>query len=197
MIAVGVKKYSSPELDRREILRYAKAEDTPDIAPILDELLAELLPVLDYSAVYSVFDLELREEGCLVGELFIGSKALKKALEGCTRVIVFAASVGSKLDRIVNKYLKISPLRALVANAIGAERAEALCDIFSSDMKAEYGEITPRFSPGYGDLPLELQKSVFELLSPEKHIGLTLTDGFVMTPLKSVSAFIGIKRTEK
>ena len=69
--------------------------------------------------------------------------------------------------------------------------------MFCRDAEREYGKVTRRFSPGYGDLSLDLQKTVFELLNPEKHIGITLTDGMLMTPMKSVSAFIGIKRTEK
>lgn len=197
MSAVGVRKYPAPEIDKNEILRYAKTKDGSDIEKTLDALLYEMLPLIDYSVVYSVFDFHEQDKGCRIGELEIDSSFLKNALKGYTRVIVFVASIGAKVDRIVNKYLKISPLRALIAGAIGAERVEALCDAFAMDISAEYGATSGRFSPGYGDLPLELQKNIFELLKPEKHIGLTLTDDFVMSPSKSVSAFIGIKGKEK
>ena len=82
--------------------------------------------------------------------------------------------------------------------AIGAERIEALCDAFCDDISKEYNiAIKPRFSPGYGDLPLECQKDIFAVISPEKHIGLTLTDSMLMSPSKSVTAIVGLGGKEK
>ena len=50
----------------------------------------------------------------------------------------------------------------------------------------------PRFSPGYGDWPLEEQRQLFAVLNCAKRIGLTLTDGLMMAPSKSVTAIIGL-----
>ena len=196
MSAVGVKKYTLPTLSVSEVLRYARAGQE-DASDVLRGLISEVMPLFDPSVVYSVFDLKSDGNTIFVGDVGIESISLQKALEDCTRVIVFVASAGAKIDRMVNKYTKISPLKALFANAIGAAAVEELCDAFCRDAEREYGKLTRRFSPGYGDLSLDLQKTVFELLNPERHIGLTLTDGMLMTPMKSVSAFIGIKRTEK
>ena len=44
----------------------------------------------------------------------------------------------------------------------------------------------------YGDLDISVQKEIFKILSPEKNIGVSLTDSMLMTPTKSVTAFIGI-----
>ena len=104
------------------------------------------------------------------------------------------ASIGHGLDRLIARYSRTSPLRALLFNAIGTERVEALADSFVSyledktEMKA-----MPRFSPGYGDLPLSLQGEVFKVLKPEKHMGVFLSESFVMSPSKSVTAFVGLK----
>ena len=49
----------------------------------------------------------------------------------------------------------------------------------------------PRFSPGYGDVDLAVQKDFFRLL-PCTRIGLTLMDTLIMSPEKSVTAFVGI-----
>ena len=80
--------------------------------------------------------------------------------------------------------------------AIGAERIEALCDSLceelKSSLKTEGKTSKPRFSPGYGDLPLSFQKDVFRVLEPEKRIGLTLNASLLMSPTKSVTAIIGI-----
>ena len=49
-----------------------------------------------------------------------------------------------------------------------------------------------RFSPGYGDLPLEMQREVCAVLNMPKEIGVSLTDTLLMTPSKSVTAIVGV-----
>ena len=84
--------------------------------------------------------------------------------------------------------------------AIGAERVEALCDAFCADVKRRAAEEglcpRPRFSPGYGDVPLELQRDIFRVLDCPRKIGLTLNGSLLMTPSKSVTAVIGLGNNE-
>ena len=89
------------------------------------------------------------------------------------------------------KYSKISPVKALIFQAIGAERIEKLCDVFCKDIAKER-KTKPRFSPGFGDLPLTIQKDIFAALDCGKNIGLSLTDSMLMSPTKSVTAIVGI-----
>ena len=56
--------------------------------------------------------------------------------------------------------------------------------------------LRPRFSPGYGDLPLEFQRDFFRILRPQRRIGVTLTDACLMVPSKSVTALVGIYPAE-
>ena len=66
---------------------------------------------------------------------------------------------------------------------------------FLSEAESKEGNILcPRFSPGYGDIPLEMQKTFFELLQCQKNLALTLNNSLIMSPEKSVTAFIGIKK---
>ena len=51
---------------------------------------------------------------------------------------------------------------------------------------------TPRFSPGYGDYPLSVQRELLQLTDAPRRIGLTLTPGDMMTPSKSITAVIGL-----
>ena len=134
--------------------------------------------------------------GVCFSSLTLESQALARNLKKCTRVLLFAATVGLELDRLIAKYSKLSPSRALVLQALGAERVEALCDAFLSDLKPFYREaglsMRPRFSPGYGDLPLEVQKDFFALLDCHRKIGLSLNDSLLMSPTKSVTAVVGL-----
>ena len=62
--------------------------------------------------------------------------------------------------------------------------------------KAEYRglPLSARFSAGYGDVPLELQRDIFALLDCPRRIGLTLNESLLMSPSKSVTAIVGISR---
>ena len=78
-------------------------------------------------------------------------------------------------------------------SALGSERIEALCDKFNKDFEFENEvSLKPRFSPGFGDLSLMIQKDIFAVLDCPRKIGLSLNDSLLMSPTKSVTAFVGI-----
>ena len=111
--------------------------------------------------------------------------------------MVFCATVGVGIDRIIAKYNRLSPAKAVLLQALGSERVEALCDALCGEIAlsvADEGlECTRRFSPGYGDLPLDLQREIFTSLECTRRIGVTIGDNLFMTPTKSVTAIFGIK----
>ena len=188
------KVYSEPPLCEREILRYAGCREADAaIAALLAECLEEAKDKLAYKVCYRELPLALEGDVCDLGSLRVRSADLAKSLRECERVILFAATVGVGIDRLIARYTRLSPARALLLGAFGAERIEALCDAFCADVEREYGCLArPRFSPGYGDLPLEAQKDIFRLLDCERQIGLTLGDSLLMSPTKSVTALVGL-----
>jgi cobalamin-dependent methionine synthase I len=180
---ICTKTYSAPPLDRREILRYAGVRgEAPEIEAILEECIREAEDKLVYKVCYGEFSVSFFDS--------VDSKDLKKHLESCDKVIIFAATVGIGIDRLIARYSSISPTKSLLFQAIGAERIEALCDEFNSEFCGS------RFSPGYGDLPLEFQKEIFKVLDCPKRIGLTLNESMLMSPSKSVTAIIGAKNED-
>lgn len=199
---VYIRKYPAPAWNRREILRYAGAKAaTDEVAALLESCIAEAEEKLGYQVCYARF--HLREEGDTLNLGFarIHSGHLRKNLHGCDEVAVFGATVGLELDRLIARYGRLSPARALMLQAIGAERIEALCDVFCEELSREAGErgksTRPRFSPGYGDVPLELQRDIFRVLDCPRKIGLTLNDSLLMSPTKSVTAVVGIGNGEE
>ena len=145
-----------------------------------------------------MLDAEIACDVCKIGELRLHSAKLAKCLSGCERAVVFCATVGFEYDRLINAATRLSPARALMISALGSERAEALCDSFCAELEEELSaRLTPRFSPGYGDLSLDVQRDIFALLEPTKRIGVTLSDQMIMTPTKSVTAIVGICEKRK
>ena len=53
-------------------------------------------------------------------------------------------------------------------------------------------KLRPRYSPGYGDLSLEVQSEVLKVLNADKILGIKLGANLLMTPKKSITAVQGV-----
>jgi hypothetical protein len=169
-----------------------EADTSDTFVNTINEIISETesANAFSYKVCYSAVDITWI---CGVAELpvkMFGSKDLSTCLKGCRKAVLMAATVGLGIDRLINKYERLSPSKALFLQALGAERVEALCDRFCRDLP---GALRPRFSPGYGDLPLEVQKEFITYLDCTHLIGITLNDSLLMTPSKSVTAIVGIE----
>ena len=193
MITVIQKSYKNLTLNQKEILRYmgVKTVDA-ETQKLVNECVAEFCDNAVYRVCYTEIPVEQLNDGLNLGGFKVISKDLVISLKGCKRVVIFAATVGIGVDRLINKYTRISPARAVVLDAVGSEGIEALCNCFCDELKVNFGALRPRFSAGYGDLPIEVQAEIFLLLQCGKNIGLTLNDSYIMSPSKSVTAFVGI-----
>ncbi len=185
------KNYTEIPINKAEILRYAGCKNDCEL-PLVDECLSEVKDKLFYKICYRFFDVKFTENEIDLGFAKTNSESLRRNLDGCEKIILFSATIGIEIDRLIKKYNKISPSRALVFQAIGAERVESLCNSFNEEMSEEF-LLKPRFSPGYGDLSLDIQKDIFNVLECPKNIGVTLNDSLLMSPSKSVTAIIGIQ----
>ena len=179
----------------RTLVAESEFADPNSILAMIDECAAEARRVISYKVCFRHVQI-LWDNGMLVLPFDThGSANLAHNLDGCDRGVMFAATIGVGFDRLIAKYNRISPSRALIFQALGAERVEALCDLFNSDMSGEYMtegyKLKPRFSPGYGDLPLEVQKEFMTLLDCPHLIGINLNESMIMSPSKSVTAVIG------
>lgn len=187
------KTYTPMPYNRKEIRRYAGVSgESPEIDSAMEECIEEASDKLAYKVCYTEFDITQKDGITDLGFMKTESKDLAKNLDGCRKIVVFAATVGLELDRLIVKYGHVSPVKALMFQAIGAERIEALCDVFTEDILSDE-DVKPRFSAGYGDFPLEAQKNIFAVLEPARRIGLSLNESLLMSPSKSVTAIIGIK----
>lgn len=194
---VYTKTFNPPPVRYREILRYSGVKETDiETKKLIDCCLDEVLHLISYKVCYTHLSVFVDNSTVDLGFTKTVSQDLAKNLYNCSSGVLFAATLGIEIDRLIFKYGKLSPSKALIIQAIGAERIESLCNEFNKDVSQnakECGKFTaPRFSPGYGDLPLDIQKDFFSVLNPYKRIGLSLNESLLMSPSKSVSAIIGI-----
>lgn len=189
----------------REIYRYlgygAKIPDS-SVDAMIREVLENLVDVIQPKNLYKIYTCSTSETVVVLKgtnrTIAFESRNLASNLAQCREVILIAATLGIEADKLLQKYEILSMTKATITQACGAACIEAYCNILqeqiceavSTDERKLY--LRPRFSPGYGDLPLDCQKVIFEELECTKRIGLTLTDSLLMYPTKSVSALIGL-----
>lgn len=150
----------------------------------------------------NVLGREQTEEGSLyLGELKITSRNLAKNLKGCDKAILFGATLGTETDTLIRRATVTDMAEAVILQACAAALLEEYCDVCQEKLAVEQEKkgryLRPRFSPGYGDFSIEYQKEIMEMLDCAKKIGLTMTDGYMMTPTKSVTAVIGLSPTKE
>lgn len=122
----------------------------------------------------------------------IKSEALCKNMQGCKEAYVFAATAGMGIDRQLIKYNSTDSVKALALGAVASSVVECWCDRINEKI-AEGKKSKPRFSPGYGGVELKHQRKILDFLDAERRLGITLSKSYFMTPVKSVTAFIGIE----
>ncbi len=196
---IYTKTYSPPPVNEGEALRYAGVREVnEETRALFLDCLAEIRGRLTYKVCYGEFEVSSDGEELDLSFAKTKSSLLAKNLKGCHKIVLFCATVGVEMDRLIAKYASVAPAKSLMLDALGSERVEALCDLFNSEIsqmaKEDGCKTHPRFSPGYGDLPLEIQREIFGTLDPAKRIGVVLNDNMFMSPSKSVTAIIGIEK---
>lgn len=125
------------------------------------------------------------------------SKSLAKNLKACNYAFIFAVTLGVRVDLALNRSLLTSPSEAVILDAVGSAAVEGLANSLNDLLENQAGQsLRPRFSPGYGDFDLSFQRQIITLLDTHRKIGLSLTDGLMLTPTKSITAIVGIPNQE-
>lgn len=197
MSEIVFKTYDKIALNEREAFRYMSCK-FPDeqMKRLFEECLSECEGALSYKACWREFSLLFCGDEINLGFARTKSRALFTNLKGCGKIVLFAATVGHEMDRLIKKQSLLSPAKSVCLQAIGSERVESLCDTLNAELKEQYKKqgflLKPRFSPGYGDLPLSIQREIMPALDCAKLLGISLGENLMMSPSKSVTAIIGV-----
>lgn len=144
-----------------------------------------------YSAV--TVDCTADSDGILrIGDVFLSSSALCKSLDGCKKALLLTVTLGVRSERYLRACAASSPSLHFITDAVADAMVEAAAD---EAEKIILGEVKHRvrFSPGYSDLPLSFTAEILRLTNAKKLMGITLSDTFLATPSKTVTAIIGLK----
>ena len=188
---------------RREALRYAgmgraaNGEIDPRIDAFLEKAFGELDRLCRPRFTRKIFALST-SDGSLHfgGALDVTSRSLTVNLRDCEEAVLFAATLGAEADRLIAQYTRRDISQGTLMEAAATAFIEDYCDRCQAELESELNKenktLRPRFSPGYGDFDIRHQKDMVNLLDLPRSIGVTLTDGGMLTPTKSVTAVMGI-----
>lgn len=189
------KKGSEIEPDKKEACRYMGCRGEVK-NEALEEIYSDCLELYkkeaDYKAVYREVAITLQNGIVDFGFCKIENENLYKNLSGCNSAVIFAATAGVGVDRLIMRCSTLSAIEGMVCDCIASSGVEIWCDEVNA-CAVGGREAKPRFSPGYGGVSLTYQEDILDFLDAHRRLGITLNSSLMMIPKKSVTAFIGIK----
>lgn len=177
------------KLNRNEAVRYlggAGIELSYRMDRLMDECEKEITEKASPKFLYAQRDLPCFE--------ITAGRDIENHLKGCTKAVIVCATLGIEIDRLLRVSQISDMARAVVLDSFASVAIEQVCNRVDEMIAAENSGMymTFRFSPGYGDYPIELQKTILNILDAPRRIGLTTNDNYLLMPSKSVTAVLGL-----
>jgi 5-methyltetrahydrofolate--homocysteine methyltransferase len=185
-------------VDRKQAFRYMGLHAEPDAQMLQTadfcekRLLSAILP----RYTWQVCGLHVTDSGviCEGTALVLTGNDIAAHLQGCERVILLCATLSAGADTAIRIASAQDVLAGMMTDAMASALTEQLCDAAEAEILENFPDAyaTWRFSPGYGDLPLDTQGDFLRTLNAEKRLGVTLSPGGLCIPTKTVTAVIGL-----
>lgn len=184
------------EINEAETRRYAGLRKAQDFGEKnIHDACAEALLLIEVRGAWEVYD--YKNQVVMSEPSFaIAGKSIIKHLDGCEKVICMAVTVGSEIEREINKKFERGEyLASVLLDAAATSAVEQAADLMEKNFAAKFSKdgykMRWRFSPGYGDWNLTEQEKLFKICGAEQ-IGLKLSSAMMLEPRKSVTAIIGL-----
>ena len=147
--------------------------------------------------IWSKFGMEKLNNGIKIADTEFISDDILRLMQKSEECVLLAVTLGAEIDRQIILSQKNNMLDGIALDACASVLVDEICnDMTRKKILPELNQdqyLTSRFSPGYGDLNLKYNKDIIEILNATKMIGLSVTGSYMMTPVKSVTALVGIK----
>ena len=187
----------TPDLD--EALRYAgvRADESGDMHRKMAEIAAQCMKTVTPRCTYRVSEIawENGMPSLFGGQLVLPGRTAAVMLRSCSHAALLVCTLGATFDALARQVQARDFADALLLDGFGGAYVEAGCNAAEREIAAKLpGKyLTDRFSPGYGDLPMETQPTLLAALDAQRRLGITLAPkSLLMTPTKSVTAVVGM-----
>lgn len=186
-------------------LRYMKVpppdSQSEELISIVKNAFERLEKYIIPRCIFGRFHIIHFDGGIEIEGAYIYSSNIAKLTSLSNECYLLAATLGHEVDRQISISQQKNMLDGIALDACASVRVDSFIDYF---IRKEIvpglkdGEkLTPRFSPGYGDLNMNVTEDIITILNAAKHIGLSVTRSMMMSPIKSVTAIIGIKNSSR
>jgi len=175
------------QIDLSAAARYLGCTPGEPVPQLLRELAPGLLAAASPRAVWQTVP--------LTDDLpWLTGRDICRHLAGCRSAILLAVTLGSRCDAYIRRVGVGNVAAAAGADALASALTEQVCDAAEEALRALHPDryLTGRYSPGYGDWPLEHQPALCAALDTSRTIGLAVTETCLLLPRKSVTALLGV-----
>jgi len=190
---------------KNEILRYLgySGQKIDNITNrLIEDSIDEIKYLIKERYIYKTFHISTENDRLsLIGSnLNLIGNDIRIHLNKSKTCILMAVTLGHDVDTKIRYYEKVSMTQAFILDACATAFIEEICDKVCKDIEDNLEEgkkLTNRYSPGYGDLPIDIQSEFLSILDAKKSIGLTVSSHSILIPRKSVTAILGIINKEE
>lgn len=196
-------KFRIPNVDLELALIYSGCRKPypQDLIKRISELHQLLQETVEPKSCWKLCRLNFTDQGVELddGEILLSGSLASKMLAGCSHAVLMAGTLSMNFDGMLHQLQIRNPSDALLFDSLGSSAIENVIDETEAEIRKQMPdyELLQRFSCGYGDLPLELQKDLFRELDLNRRCGIYLSDSLMMNPTKSITAIAGLKETER
>lgn len=198
----------NPKIPRTEVKRQlGYREETisnPKIEDLITEAIADAREIIKPRGNYlRLEEITIADDRINLGtqDLTFQSQDIAELLANQEQVVLLAVTLGSKLEEEVEALFAADEFtKATILDAVGSIAVEEAANELQEKIATEAKELglpslTMRYSPGYGDLGLEIQEELLSLLEGQK-LGVETNESFLLIPQKSITALIGLGEEE-
>lgn len=190
--------FNDLQLTPEDVIREMGYGSPPDawMTDLIGSLFEKIASVTRPLCTFRLFNGKIQSGGVVLNgnRLLQTGEVIGSLLEGSSQFALFVATSGNEFQTFYNQLKNEGDiLKTYIVDTIGSCIAEKTGDYLESILETEIGKMrhTNRFSPGYCGWALAGQQEIFSLLGGNP-CGISLSDVFLMYPIKSISGIIGI-----
>lgn len=179
-------------------LKYLGFKGTADAEQLhlVESAMMEIKQVSRPACLHTFYKLHRTSEGVyyIDAKLNLDYKSTRGLFEkkDSDLLCILVSTIGPAVDKRIAKYKDTEPSRMVLLDACASSYVEEITDEYQAKLNLK--DQTFRYAPGYGDVPLTMQREIFDLMPQISKIGIELDDTHFMHPFKSMTGLIGFKK---
>lgn len=182
--------------DLYEAMGYGMQDPSESVKILTDELLGHIPDDVTVFGYFTVLDAEVQASSIAIqNTIFRTGRTISGLMKQAGQIAVFVATAGRGFERWNREIsYKEDWVAIFITDTIGTCLVEKAGDYLEMQVEKMIGKgmkHTNRFSPGYCGWDVEEQRKLFALL-PYNALDIQLSESCMMSPIKSISGFIGI-----